>query len=448
MSITIYMPALSPTMEMGNIVKWHKGEGDKVSSGDIIAEIETDKAVMEFESADDGVLGKILVAEGSVDVKVNEPIAVILESESDTIEDDVTDRKTQVEIISNDIKSEDNFNNKEALDLELNNDPQVTGEGIDDGSRIFISPVAKRIAQDKGINLENIHGSGPNGRILRKDIESYEQEKSAPEIINSEMNTQLESGVELEAGVRLEADITVTKTSGTIDDNNLKYSEKPIDMMRSVIAERLQLSNNTIPSYTLNIDASIKKLNDIRKSMNSDLEDDIKLSFNHFLIKITSMALLHTPEVNSSWEVNKIHSYKSTDIGIAVAIDNGLITPIIRSVERKGLLEIRNETSDLIARAREKKLFPSEYQGGTISISNLGSYGIQSFTSIINPPQSSILSIGASRKVPVVLDDAISIDELISITLTADHRLIDGAVGANFIAYMKQLIENPNLMLL
>jgi len=448
MSITIYMPALSPTMEMGNIVKWHKGEGDKVSSGDIIAEIETDKAVMEFESADDGVLGKILVAEGSVDVKVNEPIAVILESESDTIEDDDTDRKTQVEIISNDIKSEDNFNNKEALDLELNNDPQVTGEGIDDGSRIFISPVAKRIAQDKGINLENIHGSGPNGRILRKDIESYEQEKSAPEIINSEMNTQLESGVELEAGVRLEADITVTKTSGTIDDNNLKYSEKPIDMMRSVIAERLQLSNNTIPSYTLNIDASIKKLNDIRKSMNSDLEDDIKLSFNHFLIKITSMALLHTPEVNSSWEVNKIHSYKSTDIGIAVAIDNGLITPIIRSVERKGLLEIRNETSDLIARAREKKLFPSEYQGGTISISNLGSYGIQSFTSIINPPQSSILSIGASRKVPVVLDDAINIDELISITLTADHRLIDGAVGAKFIAYMKQLIENPNLMLL
>ena len=218
--------------------------------------------------------------------------------------------------------------------------------------------------------------------------------------------------------------------------------------MRSVIAERLQLSNNTIPSYTLNIDASIKKLNDIRKSMNNDLEDDIKLSFNHFLIKITSMALLHTPEVNTTWEVNKIHSYKSTDIGIAVAIDNGLITPIIRSVERKGLLEIRDETSDLIARAREKKLLPSEYQGGTISISNLGSYGIKSFTSIINPPQSSILSIGASRKVPVVLDDAINIDELISITLTADHRLIDGAVGAKFIAYMKQLIENPNLMLL
>ena len=447
MSITIYMPALSPTMEMGNIVKWHKAEGDKVSSGDIIAEIETDKAVMEFESADDGILGKILIAEGSVDVKVNEPIAVILESEGDTIEDVDTDTKTQAEIISDDIKSEDS-SDKKASDLELNNNPEVTEESIDDGSRIFISPVAKRIAQDKGINLENIHGSGPNGRILRKDIESYEHEKSAPEIISSETSTQLESGVKLESGVRLESDIIPTNPSATIHDDNLNYSEKPIDTMRSVIAERLQLSNNTIPSYTLNIDASIKKLNDIRKSMNNDLEDDIKLSFNHFLIKITSMALLHTPEVNTTWEVNKIHSYKSTDIGIAVAIDNGLITPIIRSVERKGLLEIRDETSDLIARAREKKLLPSEYQGGTISISNLGSYGIKSFTSIINPPQSSILSIGASRKVPVVLDDAINIDELISITLTADHRLIDGAVGAKFIAYMKQLIENPNLMLL
>ena len=448
MSITIYMPALSPTMEMGNIVKWHKAEGDHVSSGDIIAEIETDKAVMEFESADDGILGKILIAEGSVDVKVNEPIAIILESESDTFDDVETASKTQVEILSNDIKSEDSLNNKEALDLESNNNSEVTEEGIDDGSRIFISPVAKRIAIDKGINIENIHGSGPNGRILRKDIESYEPEKSASEIINSEMGIQLESGSRLESGVRLESDILPAKPSETIHDNNLNYSEKPIDMMRSVIAERLQLSNNTIPSYTLNIDASIKKLNDIRKSMNNDLEDDIKLSFNHFLIKITSMALLHTPEVNSTWEVSKINSYKSTDIGIAVAIDNGLITPIIRNVERKGLLEIRNEISDLITRAREKKLSPSEYQGGTISISNLGSYGIKSFTSIINPPQSSILSIGASRKVPVVLDDAISIDELISITLTADHRLIDGAVGANFIAYMKQLIENPNLMLL
>ena len=448
MSITIYMPALSPTMEMGNIVKWHKAEGEQVSSGDIIAEIETDKAVMEFESADDGILGKILIAEGSVDVKVNEPIAVILESESDTFEDVDTGRKTQVETLSNDIKSEDSLNNKEALDLESNNNLEVTEDDIDDGSRIFISPVAKRIAQDKGINLENIQGSGPNGRILRKDIESYEPEKSVPEMINSEMGAQLENGVKLESGVRLESDILITKPSETIHDNNLNYSEKPIDMMRSVIAERLQLSNNTIPSYTLNIDASIKKLNDIRKSMNNDLEGDIKLSFNHFLIKITSMALLHTPEVNSTWEANKIHSYKSTDIGIAVAIDNGLITPIVRNVEGKGLLEIRDDTSDLIARAREKKLFPSEYQGGTISISNLGSYGIKSFTSIINPPQSSILSIGASRKVPVVLDDAINIDELISITLTADHRLIDGAVGAKFIAYMKQLIENPNLMLL
>lgn len=448
MSITIYMPALSPTMEMGNIVKWHKAEGDQISSGDIIAEIETDKAVMEFESADDGILGKILIAEGSVDVKVNQPIAIILESENDTIEDLDANNNENMEAMDD---NENNIIDKEKgedVSQELVNEIDTTEPDIDDGNRIFISPVAKRIAEDKGIELTDILGTGPNGRILKKDVEAYKPELNVHSQTYERTDLKLESGVSLESGVRLEDSSPSAKTDSIYESDNLDYTVTPIDTMRSVIAERLQQSNSTIPSYTLNIDASIKRINEVRKKMNEDMSDEIKLSFNHFLIKITSMAMMHVPEVNASWEGDKIYSYNSTDIGIAVAIDNGLITPIIRNVENKGLHKISVEIQDLIARAREKKLFPSEYQGGTISISNLGSYGIKSFTSIINPPQASILSIGASRKVPVVIDDAVNIDELISITLTADHRLIDGAVGAKFLSYMKRLIENPNLMLL
>ena len=448
MSITIYMPALSPTMEMGNIVKWHKAEGDQILSGDIIAEIETDKAVMEFESADEGILGKILIAEGSVDVKVNEPIAIILESENDTIEDFDTSNNTNMEATNDNDNSNIDEDSSEDVVRELVNEIDTTETDIDDGNRIFISPIAKRIAEDKGIELTDIRGTGPNGRILKKDVEAHNPELNVSTQTNVGTNLKLESGVSLESGLRLEDSSPSTKDVIINEGNNLNYAVTPIDTMRSVIAERLQQSNSTIPSYTLNIDASIKKLNEVRKKMNEDMLDEIKLSFNHFLIKITSMAMLHTPEVNASWEGHQIHSYNSTDIGLAVAIDNGLITPIIRNVENKGLHKISTEIKDLISRAREKKLIPSEYQGGTISISNLGSYGIKSFTSIINPPQASILSIGASRKVPVVIDDAVNIDELISITLTADHRLIDGAVGAKFLAYMKRLIENPNLMLL
>jgi len=232
-----------------------------------------------------------------------------------------------------------------------------------------------------------------------------------------------------------------------IDSNN-QYIETPIDSMREVIAKRLQESHSSIPSYALNVDVSITEINKIRKKMNKDISDDMRISINHLLIKVVSLSMIKVPEINSSWAENKILRYKDTDIGIAVAIENGLITPIIKSVNTKGLAAIRDELKDLITRSHEKKLKPSEYQGGTISISNLGSYGIKSFTSIINPPQSCILSVGASRKIPVIKDDAVTIDEVMSITLTADHRLIDGAVGAQFLSSIKSLIENPNLMLL
>lgn len=437
MSIKIYMPALSPTMEMGNLVKWLKKEGDSISSGEIIAEIETDKALMEYESADDGVLGKILIAEGTNDVKVNSPIAILLE-EGESIDDlDNIDKKISIDDktetfqdeVSSDAQSTSNVEQEKDMPLKANegnidssNNKKKSQVNLDI-ERKYISPLAKRIAEENNIDTREISGSGPNGRIVKKDIHQR---------INSESTG-----------------INVTDHESIVSLYNASnYSEKINDNMRLVIAKRLEESNLQIPSYTLNIDCSISKLNKVRNSMNEHFDNHQRLSINHFIIKITSMAMIKVPEVNSTWIGDKTLIHKNTDIGIAVAIENGLITPIIRDVQSKGLSAIRDDMKILVEKARDKKLSPSEYQGGTISISNLGAYGIKNFTSIINPPQSSILSIGASRKIPVIEEEAVSIDEVISITLTADHRLIDGAVGANFISYMKEIIENPNLMLL
>ncbi|MEK9795111.1 MAG: pyruvate dehydrogenase complex dihydrolipoamide acetyltransferase, partial [Hyphomicrobiales bacterium] len=416
-----------PTMEMGNIVKWHKKEGDTISSGEVIAEIETDKALMEFEVADDGILAKILIEEGSVDVKVNEPIAILIQdgesfddaSLNNQTESIKSEEDTSINNLHDDNKNEDANYTEESIishDTPDSNDISINNKSEKENIRKFISPLAKRIAQDRGIDYSLIKGTGPNGRIIKSDIQNYEP---------------------------LENNKLVQ-----IDTSNDQYTETPIDSMREVIAKRLQESHTSIPSYTLNIDVSISEINKIRKQMNRDVSDEMRISINHLLIKIVSLSMIKVPEINTSWAENKILKYKDTDIGIAVAIENGLITPIIRSVNTKGLAIIRDELKDLITRSHEKKLKPTEYQGGTISISNLGSYGIKSFTSIINPPQSCILSIGTARKIPVIRDEAVSIDEVMSITLTADHRLIDGAVGAQFLSSIKTLIENPNLMLL
>lgn len=427
MPLTIYMPALSPTMEMGNIVKWHKKEGDTISSGEVIAEIETDKALMEFEVADDGILAKILIEEGSVDVKVNEPIAILIQ-DGETFDDASLNNQTEsikseedtsINNLHDDNKNEDANYTKESKishDIPDSNNISINNKSEKENIRKFISPLAKRIAQDRGIDYSLIKGTGPNGRIIKSDIQNYEPLKHNKPV--------------------------------QIDISNDQYTETPIDSMREVIAKRLQESHTSIPSYTLNIDVSISEINKIRKQMNRDVSDEMRISINHLLIKIVSLSMIKVPEINTSWAENKILKYKDTDIGVAVAIENGLITPIIRSVNTKGLALIRDELKDLITRSHEKKLKPAEYQGGTISISNLGSYGIKSFTSIINPPQSCILSIGTARKIPVIRDEAVSIDEVMSITLTADHRLIDGAVGAQFLSSIKTLIENPNLMLL
>jgi len=427
MPLTIYMPALSPTMEMGNIVKWHKNEGDSVSSGDVIAEIETDKALMEFEVADDGVLAKILIPEGTVDVKVNEPIAILMQ-DGESLDDITLSDSSEVSDFEEDV-STSNLLDHDIDEDTVNIDENVTSEEIlvsssinpdKENIRKFITPLAKRIAHDKGIDYSTIEGTGPNGRIVKSDIQNY----------------------------KLSENNQITQNNMNLIDSNNQFIETPIDSMREVIAKRLQESHSSIPSYALNVDVSVTEINKIRKKMNKDISDDMRISINHLLIKVVSLSMIKVPEINSSWAENKILRYKDTDIGIAVAIENGLITPIIKSVNTKGLAVIRDELKDLITRSHEKKLKPSEYQGGTISISNLGSYGIKSFTSIINPPQSCILSVGASRKIPVIKDDAVTIDEVMSITLTADHRLIDGAVGAQFLSSIKSLIENPNLMLL
>ena len=427
MPLTIYMPALSPTMEMGNIVKWHKNEGDSLSSGDVIAEIETDKALMEFEVADDGVLAKILIPEGTVDVKVNEPIAILMQ-DGESLDDITLSDSSEVSDFEEDV-STSNLLDHDIDEDTVNIDENVTSEEIlvsssinpdKENIRKFITPLAKRIAHDKGIDYSTIEGTGPNGRIVKSDIQNY----------------------------KLSENNQITQNNMNLIDSNNQYIETPIDSMREVIAKRLQESHSSIPSYALNVDVSVTEINKIRKKMNKDISDDMRISINHLLIKVVSLSMIKVPEINSSWAENKILRYKDTDIGIAVAIENGLITPIIKSVNTKGLAVIRDELKDLITRSHEKKLKPSEYQGGTISISNLGSYGIKSFTSIINPPQSCILSVGASRKIPVIKDDAVTIDEVMSITLTADHRLIDGAVGAQFLSSIKSLIENPNLMLL
>tara|TARA_B110000444_G_scaffold253376_2_gene284152 strand:- start:56 stop:1234 length:1179 start_codon:yes stop_codon:yes gene_type:complete len=392
---------------------------------------------MEFESADDGILGKILVKEGTVDVKVNQPIAILLE-EGENINDlkDLDNKQAgEVDVkikpldkIVDDVKIEgspkiddNNLMKSENIIPQSENVNKQNESNIFE-ERKFISPLAKRIAIENNIDITNLSGSGPNGRIIKKDI-------------NQIMNVN---------------PINIKSNNNSILSfyDKSKYAEKLNDNMRMVIAKRLEESNTQIPSYTLNLDCSISKLSEIRETMNSDLSDQLRLSINHFLIKITSMAMLKVPEVNSTWLSDRTLFHKNTDIGIAVALENGLITPIIRDVEKKGLMAVRDDMKILVEKAREKKLSPSEYQGGTISISNLGSYGIKNFTSIINPPQSSILSIGTARKVPVIINDAVSIDDVMSITLTADHRLIDGAVGAAFISYMKQVIENPTLMLL
>ena len=419
MPINIQMPALSPTMEEGTLAKWLVKEGDTVESGDVMAEIETDKATMEFEAVDEGVIGKIIVPEGSTGIKVNEIIAILLEDGED----------------SSDIETNDAENKQDVVDIIKNDEkiPVVKSEktGLSSSKeRIFATPLARRIAKSTNVDLANIKGSGPYGRIVKADVQSNN--------VNASEKTPI-------------AQITSSVTSETIKTmyKDREFAEIPLDGMRKVIANRLTEAKQTIPHFYLRKSVNLDKLLIVRSEMNTGLIDQgIKISVNDFIIKASSLALQDIPQANVVWAQDRILQMTSSDVAVAVSVEGGLYTPVIFDSEKKTLSSLSLEIKDLASRARDKKLLPNEYQGGSFAISNLGMMGIENFDAVINPPHGSILAVGAGTKKPIVkADGTISVATIMSLTLSVDHRAIDGALGAEFLAQITNYLENPFTML-
>ncbi len=421
MSIDILMPALSPTMEEGTLSKWLVKEGDKVESGDLIAEIETDKATMEVEAIDDGIIGKILVSEGQESIKVNSPIAILLsegENLSENASSNVSNKETKQEVQKNkeNVVQINDVKNNDQTSKSISNSTTKSFIKPNKEERIFASPLAKRLSKQRDIPLNSIKGSGPRGRILKIDVDNFDIKK----IENPSLNN--------------------------LESNNFEIVKN--STMRMTIAERLVKSKNEAPHFYLSLDCNIDELLKVRKTLNSRSNDEYKISVNDMIIKASSVTLLKVPKANASWENENTKYFSSTDISVAVAIEGGLITPIVKNVQLKGLLEISNDMKNLASKAKDGKLQPEEYIGGSFSISNLGMYGIKEFSAVINPPQGCILAVGSGEKRPVVIDDEISIATIMTVTLSCDHRVVDGAVGAEFLSEFKNLIENPSLLLL
>ncbi|GFQ82670.1 dihydrolipoyllysine-residue acetyltransferase component of pyruvate dehydrogenase complex [Trichonephila clavata] len=454
MPIEILMPALSPTMSKngGKIVKWHKKEQDKVEVGDVIAEIETDKAIMEFESVDEGVIAKILVTEGTSGVPVNQPIALMLEEgEGESALDNYVsasatniEAKKEVEtnpsvpsnssmlpnssissnssILSNPPMSFNSSISSQCLTLGSNS--SMSSQCVTLGSRkeedtkttegrIKISPLAKKIAQNEGVDVQQLKGTGPYGRIIKADVLE-----------------SLGSGTRIESRERPEEDTMVE-----------------VSNMRQVIAQRLTESKQNVPHFYLTVDCRVDKLISLKNEINSADENN-KVTINDLIIKAVAFSMKKFPDINSSWIDNKILKYSNVDISIAVALEDGLITPIVKNADKKGILSISKEVKDLVSRARSGKLRPEEFQGGGFTISNLGMFGIKAFSAIINPPQSCIMAVGASKKQPIVMNEKIEIAEIMTVTLSVDHRAVDGALGAKFLNAFKHYIESPLAMLI
>lgn len=405
MPIKVLMPALSPTMTEGTLATWLKKEGDEVKAGDIIAEIETDKATMEVDSIDEGVLAKIIVPAGSDGVAVNSVIAVILE-DGET-EDDLKNMvfDAPVQSPTTEIKEEESKVIDNSDSAPVTQAPAVH-PNAEKGSRVFASPLARRIASQRNVDLALVNGSGPNGRIIKVDVENYNG--SAAMLQNMP-----------EAG---------------------SFEMAPVSNMRKVIASRLLESKQTIPHFYLSVECILDKVMEARAAINND---KTKISVNDFVVKAVAMAMRKVPEVNVSWTDQGLKQYKSVDISIAVAIEGGLITPIITNADYKPLKNVSTEIKSLAVRAREGALKPEEYQGGGFSISNLGMFGVKQFNAIVNPPQSCIMAVGAGTKRPVVINDKIEVRTVMDVTLSCDHRAVDGAVGAGFLKHFKDYIENP-----
>nr|WP_303684138.1 pyruvate dehydrogenase complex dihydrolipoamide acetyltransferase [Brevundimonas naejangsanensis] len=418
----ILMPALSPTMEEGVLAKWHVKVGDTVSAGDVIAEIETDKATMEVEAVDEGEVLEILVPEGSEGVKVNTPIARLSG-------DDVAPAPKKAAAPAEAPKAE--APKAEAPKAETA--PAPAAPKSDDGGRIFASPLARRLAAQAGLDLKTVKGTGPHGRIVKRDVEAAGKGGAQPAAAAAPA-TSAEPRKALSLAQMGIADGT--------------YDLIPLDGMKKAVARRMVDSVQNVPHFPLFIDVEIDQLMAVRAKVNKMLEPQgIKVSVNDFVIKAAALALKMVPEANASYTPEGIAMHHNADVSMAVAIDGGLITPIIKKAETKGLAQIATESKDLAKRARERKLKPEEFQGGTFSVSNLGMFGIKQFTSIINEPQGCIMSVGAGEQRPVVKDGQLAVATVMTVTLTCDHRVVDGATGARFLQAFKPLIEDPVAML-
>jgi pyruvate dehydrogenase E2 component (dihydrolipoamide acetyltransferase) len=416
MAIEILMPALSPTMKEGNLAKWLKKEGDSVESGEVIAEIETDKAIMEVEAIDDGILAKIVVSEGTKNVKVNDLIAIIAEEreDKDAAIAEIESKKPQTPEPQKQEELKEEPTKEKSEDIAL--------EKSSNGKRIFASPLARRIAAQEKIDISKIEGSGPRGRIVKYDIESF----------LSQVN------------------------SSNISQTYVPQADKevPISGMRQVIADRLVESKQQIPHFYLDIECVVDKFLDFREDINSSApldengKPEFKISINDMLIKASALALNKNSKVNSAWFGDKIIQFGGVDISVAVAIEDGLMTPIVKNADRKNMIQISTEVKELVKKAQSQRLKPEEYQGGGFSISNLGMYSIKSFYAIINPPQSCILSVGNTREVPMFDKSGNVVKrQVMNISLSCDHRVVDGATAAIFLNTLKEFIENPSLMI-
>ena len=431
MPIEILMPALSPTMEEGTLAKWLVSEGDKVESGDVIAEIETDKATMEFEAVDDGVIGKILVPEGTAGVKVNTPIAILLEegeSAADIAAQPADKPAEPAPAAAPSIPATEPATTEPAT----TSPPAAPAAPAPEGKRIFASPLARRLAAQKGIDLAGLKGSGPRGRIVKADVEAA---AAAPKTHTAAPAPAAPQGPGPDQIAALY--------------QGREYKEIPLDGMRRIIAERLTEAKQTIPHFYLRRDIRIDALLALRKQMNEALAArEIRLSVNDFIIRACALALQQVPEANAVWAGDRILQLKPSDVAVAVAVEGGLFTPVIKDAEKKPLSTLSAEMKDLAERARNRRLAPEEYQGGSFAISNLGMFGIDNFDAVINPPHGAILAVGAGKKRPIVADDGtIEPATVMSVTLSVDHRVIDGALGARLLAAIVNNLENPLAML-
>ncbi len=458
MPISILMPALSPTMTEGKLASWLKQEGDAVASGDVLAEIETDKATMEVEAVDEGILGKILVPAGTEGVAVNAPIAVLLQEGEDAsalegFEPEQPEVAAAAGAAAPAAPAEATPSAPAPKTAATAATPTTaaapsasapapvtaTKPSRAAGERVFASPLARRMATDAGLDVEQIAGTGPHGRVIKRDVE---------EAIATGVGKPAPAGP---AEAAAEPAPAAAEKAAPMPEPTGPYREVPHTTMRKVIARRLSQSKREIPHYYLTIHCDVEAVSELRAQLNGrspEGEGAYKLSVNDFIVKAVAMALRRCPEANSSWSDEAVRLFETIDVCVAVATPNGLITPIVRNADQKGLATIANEVKALAAKARDGKLMPEDYQGGGFTVSNLGMFGISEFAAVINPPQSCILACGAAEQRPVVKDGALAIGRMMTMTLSADHRIVDGAVGAEFLRVLKGLIEDPLTLLL